>query len=254
MHAIMLAAGQGMRLSGGSGRLPPKSLLQFCGKSLLRRHVEALRAAGVDKLTLVLGYRADDIRAELAAIGADGRVETIFNPRYREGAVVSLWTGRDVLRGGDDVLLMDADVLYDPNLLRRLTGSPHRNCLLIDRDLEPGEEPVKICLRGGRIVDFGKTVAGNFEVAGEWPGFLRLEPEMADKLAAAAEAYVSSGRHGEPYEPAIRDVLLAAPPDRFGCEDITGLPWIEIDTPEDLRRAREVIAPALGVPANPSAA
>ena len=246
MHAIMLAAGRGMRLSGGSGRLPPKSLLQFGGKSLLRRHIEALRAAGIDKLTMVLGYRADDIRAELAAIGADGSIGTIFNPRYREGAVVSLWMGRQVLRGGADVLLMDADVLYDPSLLRRLTGSPYRNCLLIDRDLEPGEEPVKICLRGGRIVDFGKIVEGNFEVVGEWPGFLRLGPEMADKLAAAAEAYVFSGRHEEPYEPAIRDVLLGEPADRFGCEDITGLPWIEIDTPEDLRRARDVIAPALG--------
>jgi choline kinase len=246
MHAIMLAAGQGMRLSGGSGGLSPKSLLQFGGKSLLRRHVEALRAVDVGKLTLILGYRAEEIHTELAVIGADCWIETIFNPRYREGAVVSLWTGHDVLRGGDDVLLMDADVLYDPSVLRRLTGSPHRNCLLIDRDLEPGEEPVKICLRGGRIVEFGKVVEGDFEIVGEWPGFLRIEPEMANKLAAAAEAYVSAGRHEEPYEPAIRDVLLAGPPNRFGCEDITGLPWIEIDTPEDLRRARETIAPALG--------
>jgi choline kinase len=254
MQAIMLAAGQGMRLSGGSGDVPPKSLLRFGGKSLLRRHIEALGSVGVGKLTLILGYRADDIHAELAAIGADGWAETIFNPRYREGAIVSLWTGRPVLRGGDDVLFMDADVLYDPGVLRRLTGSPHRNCLLIDRDLEPGEEPVKICLRRGRIAEFGKIVVGDFDVVGEWPGFLRLDAEMADKLAAATEAYVSSGRHEGSYEPAIRDVLLAEAPDRFGCEDITGLPWIEIDTPEDLRRAREEIAPALGVLANTSAA
>jgi choline kinase len=249
----MLAAGRGTRLSGGSNDLPPKSLLQFGGKSLLCRHLEALRAVGVGKLTLVLGYRADDIRAELAAIGANGWVETLFNPRYCEGAVVSLWTARHVLRGGADILFMDADVLYDPSVLRRLTGSPHRNCLLIDCDLEPGEEPVKICLRGGRMVEFGKVVEGDFEVVGEWPGFLRLEPKMAKRLAAATEAYVVAGRHEKPYEPAIRDVLLAAPPDRFGCEDITGLPWIEIDTPGDLRRAREVIAPALGVAANTSA-
>ena len=243
----MLAAGRGMRLSAGNGGFPPKSLLQFAGKSLLHRHVEALRAVGVEKLTLVVGYRSDDIHAELAAIGADGSVETIFNPRYREGAIVSLWTGRHVLRGGGaDILFMDADVLYDPSVLRRLIVSPHRNCLLIDRDLEPGEEPVKICLRGGRIVEFGKIVEGVFEVIAEWPGFLRLEPEMAKRLAAATEAYVAAGRHEDPYEPAIRDVLLAAPPDRFGCEDITGLPWIEIDTPEDLRRAREVIALVLG--------
>ena len=253
MHVIMLAAGRGTRLSGGSNDLPPKSLLQFGGKSLLCRHLEAMRSAGADKLTLILGYRADDIRAELAAIGVGGWVETLFNPRYCEGAVVSLWTGRQVLCNGADVLLMDADVLYDASVLRRLTGSPHRNCLLIDRDLEPGEEPVKICLRGGRIVEFGKIVEGDFEVIGEWPGFLRLEPNMAKKLAAATEAHVAAGRHEEPYEPAIRDVLLAEVANPVGCEDITGLPWIEIDTPEDLRRAREVIAPALGVVVNTSA-
>ena len=245
MHAIMLAAGRGMRLSGGSGALPPKSLLRFGGKSLLRRHIEALRAAGTDKLTLILGYRAGDIHAELTTIGADGWVETIFNPRYREGAVVSLWAGRQVLRGGGDILFMDADVLYDPAVLLRLTCSPLRNCLLMDRDLEPGEEPVKICLRAGRIVEFGKIIEGAFDVVGEWPGFLRLEPALAAELATTTDRFLAAGRHEEPYEPAIREILLTGSPDRFGVEDITGLPWVEIDTSEDLRRARETIAPAL---------
>jgi choline kinase len=245
MHAMMLAAGRGMRLSGGTGGLPPKSLLRFGGKTLLRRHVETLRAVGIDRLTLILGYRAGDIHAELAAIGADGWVETVFNPRYQEGAVVSLWAGREVLRGGDDILFMDSDVLYDPEVLRRLICSPPRNCFLIDRDLDLGEEPVKICLREGRIVEFGKIIEGAFDVVGEWPGFLRLEPALATELATITDRFVAAGRHEEPYEPAIREILLNGPPDRFGVEDITGLPWIEIDTQEDLRRARETIAPAL---------
>lgn len=246
MHALMLAAGRGMRLSRGSDNFPPKSLLEFGGKSLLRRHFEALRAAGINKLTLILGYRAGDIHAELAAIGADGWVEAIFNTRYREGAVLSLWAGREVLRGADDVLFMDADVLYDPAVLLRLTRSPLHNCLLMDRDLEPGEEPVKICLRAGRIVEFGKIIEGAFDVVGEWPGFLRLGPAVATELAAATDRFLAMGRHEEAYEPAIREILLNGSPDRFGVEDITGLPWIEIDTPEDLRRAHETIAPVLG--------
>ena len=246
MHAIMLAAGRGLRLSGGGGDLPPKALLRFGGKSLLRRHIEALRAAGVDRLTLVVGHRADEIQAELVAIGADGWVETIFNPRYREGAVVSLWTARQVLCGGADILFMDADVLYHPDVLRRLASSPIRNCLLIDRQIEPDEEAVKICLRAGRIVEFGKVVEGAFEVLGEWPGFLRLEPDLASELATTVDRFVVAGRGEEPYEPAIRELLLAGSPDRFGVEDIGGLPWIEIDTPEDLQRAREKVLPALG--------
>lgn len=244
-HAIMLAAGRGRRLSGGSNDFPPKSLLRFGQKSLLRRHVGTLRAAGVEKLTLVVGYRAGDIHAELATIGTGVPVETVFNPRYCEGAIVSLWTGRHVLCGGVDVLIMDADVLYDPNILHRLISSPHRNCLLIDRELEPGEEPVKICLRGGRIVEFGKIVVGAFDVVGEWPGFMRLEPALATELATTADRFLAAGRNEESYEPAIREMLLTGSPDRFGVEDITGLPWIEIDTPEDLRRAQEIVAQRL---------
>jgi choline kinase len=242
----MLAAGQGTRLSRGSNDFPPKALLQFAGKSLLRRHVETLQALGVERLTLVIGYRADDIRAELAAIGTDGWIESIFNAHYREGAVISLWTSRHILSAGADILFMDADVLYDPIVIGRLIHSPHRNCLLMDRELKSDQEPVKICLRGGRIVEFGKIVEGDFEVVGEWPGFIRLDPELAAELAAATETYIASGRHEEPYEPAIRDILLAELPDRFGLEDITGLPWVEIDTPEDLQRARDAILPALG--------
>jgi choline kinase len=104
---------------------------------------------------------------------------------------------------------------------------------------------VKICLGGGRIVDFGKIIQGAFDAVGEWPGFLRLEPASATELATTADRFLATGRHEEPYEPAIREILLTGSPERFGVEDITGLPWIEIDTPEDLRRAHETIAPAL---------
>jgi choline kinase len=40
-------------------------------------------------------------------------------------------------------------------------------------------------------------------------------------------------------------VLLGAPKS-FGYEDVTGLPWIEIDFPEDVVRARDEILPNLG--------
>jgi choline kinase len=243
MHAIMLAAGRGIRLSNGAGH--PKCLLEFGGKTLLRRHIRILESLGIDKLTIVVGFKAEEIHAELAAIGARSWIDTIHNPRFDEGAVVSLWAARDVLRGGSDILFMDADVLYDREVLRKLIVSPHRNCLLIDRDLEPGPEPVKACLRNGRLVEFGKIVSGDFEAMGEWPGFLRLDPLIAGRLAAATERFVAGDRAAEPYEPAMREVFFADPGHRVACEDITGMAWIEIDTPEDLQRAHEVIEPAL---------
>ncbi len=73
-------------------------------------------------------------------------VRTVVNPRYREGSVVTVWSLREELAAGRPVLLMDADVLYDARMIRRLCGSRHANCLLYDADIEDGEEPVKICL------------------------------------------------------------------------------------------------------------
>jgi choline kinase len=238
----MLAAGRGIRLNGGEGL--PKALLDVDGTTLLRRHVAILRRLGIARLTLVVGFRAEAIEVELAAIGAGDWIETVANPDFHEGALVSLWAGRHVLRSGDDVLFMDADVLYEPEVLGRLVGSRHRNCFLLDHDLEAGEEPVKLCIARGRIAEFGKVVAGTFDAIGEWPGFLRLAPAEAALLAAEVEDRIARGLRHEPYEPAMRAVVLARP-ERFGWEDVTGLPWIEIDTPEDLRRAREVVAPAL---------
>ena len=47
-----------------------------------------------------------------------------------------------------------------------------------------------------------------------------------------------------PHEEALRDMLLASPGD-YGFEDVTGLPWVEIDFPEDVTRANEEILPAI---------
>ncbi len=244
----MLAAGIGRRLYGDSGDQPPKALLEFGGKTLLARHIENLQSLGVEELVLVLGHRKDEILAEAHATGGLGFARWLFNPRYRGGPVVSLWTARDVLRSGSDILFMDADVLYHPELLRRLLDSPHENCFIYDRDFEAGDEPVNLCLEDGQPVDFGKKIPGAFESRGEWPGFLKLSAGVAARLADATQAYVDRAEMTLAYEPAMRDVLLGEPAGTFGAEDVTGIPWIEIDFPSDLLRAERHILPHIETP------
>jgi hypothetical protein len=60
----------------------------------------------------------------------------------------------------------------------------------------------------------------------------------AAELATRAEAYVTQGRRDIEYEELIRDMILASGPRDFGFEDISGLPWIEIDFLEDAEKAR----------------
>ena len=172
-------------------------------------------------------------------------MRTTRNPDYRHGSIVSLWAARDALRAGGDVLLMDGDVLYDPRIMTRLVATRHANCFLLDRDFEPGDEPVKLCIKDGRIVDFEKQVEHAHDYAGESVGFFRFGEDVCRALADTLEGSVAAGRTADMYERAIRDVVLAGPADRFGFEDVTGLPWIEIDFPEDVERARREILPMI---------
>ena len=235
-HAVILAAGIGRRLGGGAEPMP-KALLPFDGRTLLARHLAALRACGVGDVTVVIGFEGDQMRRTLQA---EPGVSLVVNPDFREGSVVSLWAARDRLRAGRPLVLMDADVLYETRLLRRLVQSPHPNAFLLDRDIEPGDEPVKLCIRGERIVDFRKQPTEAHDWHGESVGFFRFTAEVAAELARRADDYVTGGRRHMEYEEPIRD-MVQADPGLFGFEDITGLPWTEIDFPEDVVKANSLL-------------
>ncbi len=242
-RALILAAGVGRRLGDGhtSGEHLPKALLRFGGRSLLARHVDILHRCGVDRITVIVGYGGPHVQAELARLGA-AAVATVTNPRFRRGSVVSLHAGREVMLSGAPVVLMDADVLYDIRLMARLLESRFPNALLLDRAIEPGDEPVKLCVAQGRIVDFHKRPRVPHEWHGESVGFFRFAPETAAELAERVAGYAASDDgSGLDYEEAIRDMILAGPPERFGFEDISGLPWTEIDFPEDVEKARALL-------------
>ncbi len=245
MRAIMLAAGVGRRLFGGDPKSKPKSLLEFDGKTLIERHLAAIKAVGVANLTLVVGYRADELRAAISALDTDGFVSIVENPDYREGSSVSLWCAHEVLRSGTDIVFMDADVLYHTDVLGRLVRSDIKNCLLYDQDIEPGDEPVKICLKDGQPAEFGKVVSDTFDGFGEWVGFLKLTPPIARQLADRLDHFMQNGGRDRPMEDAVRELVRGLPRGTFGIADVTDLPWIEIDFPEDVAKARDHVLPAI---------
>ena len=245
MKAFMLAAGVGRRLYGNEHEEPPKVLLSFEGETLLRRHIRFLREFGVDELVMILGYKMDDILAEAEAAGAGDFVRGVYNPRFREGPILSLWAGCEVLQSGEPILFMDSDVLYSPPLLGRLIEDASENCFLFDRRIDPKEDPVSLCLRGGAPVDFGKGVEGKFDAVGEWPGFLKMSARVAALVADATDSFVADDRLGVAYEDAMRAVLKSEPPGAFGYVDVSDVPWIEIDFPSDLDRAKHIIMPRI---------
>ena len=61
-QAIVLAAGKGTRMKSDL----PKVLFPVCGRPMIHWVLQALRNARVDRVAVVVGYRADDVRRELA--------------------------------------------------------------------------------------------------------------------------------------------------------------------------------------------
>ena len=227
----------GRRLFGDGNDDPPKALLQFGDKTLLARHIEVLTALGVEELIVVVGHKKEMIEDELARVAPEGFARTLFNPRFKESPILSLATAGEVLRSGERVLFMDADVYYHDDLLKALINSRHQTCIILDQDFVPGEEPVKTCVRGDVLVDFGKKVYEPHDMVGEWPGFLTMAPEIARRVADRADELSQGDMPGFVYEDAFCDVMKASEPGTFGFEDVTGIPWIEIDFPEDRERA-----------------
>jgi choline kinase len=241
MRIIILAAGIGHRL-GDDADGKPKCLLEIDGISLLRRHFQILEGSLAKEVVIVTGYLPDEIENEIQKSDSSLNIRTVFNPDYTEGSIVSLHCARDILNSGDDVLLMDADVLYDCAIMHQLINTVSDNCFMMDKDFIPGDEPVKLCVKGNQLVEFRKQIAPDldFDFCGESVGFFKFSPPMTDTLAQKVQEYVETDRRNLPHEEAIRDILLEQP-GAFDFEDITGLAWIEIDFPEDVARARQEI-------------
>jgi choline kinase len=249
MRAIILAAGRGLRLLLPEDKQLPKCLLRFDGMSLLERHLRMLRGAGVEEVVLALGFRHELIEAELDRLAWQPRPEIVLNRRFELGSVLTLHAVADAMTRGGDILVMDADVLYDERIMDTLlAGRSPVNRLLIDCDFEDGEEPVKICLRDGVPIELRKQLSADIEydTIGESVGFFRFTQPAARRLAALVAGYVASGRAQMPHEEAVRDLLLEHT-QLVEVADVTGAPWIEIDYAEDLLRATNEVLPQLQV-------
>ena len=249
MRAIILAAGRGNRLQQQPGEQIPKCLLKFGGHSLLERHLLLLAAAGVREIVLVLGFHREMVEAEIRQLDIARQlvISTVVNERFTLGSVLSVQVAAEPLTRAGDVLLMDADVLYDARIMRALAaGAAPSNRILIDRGFEPGDEPVKVCVQDGVPVELRKQLAPGLEydTIGESVGFFRMDEHCARRFAQIVQGYIDTDRAGLPHEEAVRDLLLERS-QSWQIADVTGCPWVEIDFPEDVVRAQERILPRL---------
>jgi choline kinase len=166
-------------------------------------------------------------------------IRYIENPAYTKGSVLSLYAARQQLT--EPALVMDADVLFPRELLRRLLAVPAPSALLIDRDFADTGEEVKLYTRRDRVIALGKKIVPEaWETVGEGVGFFKCGAAAGPEFVAAMEHVIASGDGLNEYEDALHILLQRV---HVGWVDVTGLPWTEIDFAEDLRRAEDEVLP-----------
>ena len=127
MKALILAAGRGTRISRYlEGN--PKCTVNIGGTSLIRYTIELLNSFGINDIGIVLGYRKQIIRTELA----DMNVHFFENPFFDvTNSIASAWFSHEFLTDDDDILIMNGDVYLDREIMPLiLNTTPDRTPLL----------------------------------------------------------------------------------------------------------------------------
>ena len=239
--AVILAAGVARRLAPLTDHTQ-KSLLPVGGRPILAWMLDALQAAGVRRALIVVGHCAGQVRALGATAPAGMTVDCVDNPAYQKGSSLSLLCARHVIER-EPTLIMDADVVFPAEFLKRLVGSPAAQAFLIDRGFADTGEEVKIYVQGGRVIGLGKKlVPSAWDEVGEGIGFFKCGPAAGRALIPLLEHVIEQSQGMCEYEDALH-LLVGHEP--VGAVDVTGLPWTEVDFAEDLRRAQTEVFPAI---------
>lgn len=239
--AIILAAGVARRLAPLTDHTQ-KSLLPVGGRAILARMLDALHAVGVRHVVIVVGHCADQVRAVAASAPPGMTIECLHNPAYQKGSSLSLYCARDVITR-EPTLIMDADVVFPREFLRRLVSSATTEAFLIDEGFADTGEEVKIYLQGDRVIALGKKVVPRaWDRVGEGIGFFKCGPEAGRELVGLLAQVIDESQGVCEYEDALH---LLVSRQRVEAVDVTGLPWTEVDFAEDLHRAQSEVYPAI---------
>lgn len=230
MHAIILAAGRGSRLLPLTTDLP-KCLLPIGNTTVLGMQLDTLFANGVKTATVITGFNAHMVEAEIRARKSGPKVKTLFNPFFQVADnLASCWMARKSMKR--DFILINGDTLFTPELLQTIMAAPKSDiAVTIDQKGYYDGDDMKITLDGTRLTQIGKTLPltethgesiGMLRFMGEGSKIFRGELKRLMRTREGTKSWFLSAIHG-----------LAQSGQHINTINIKGADWSELDTPED---------------------
>ena len=244
MNCLVIAAGSGSRLRTVSDSKP---LTDVGGTALIEHVIAGAAAAGATEFMVVTGHEAERVEAFLDALGPRLGVSlrTVRTPDWQRPNGHSVAVGAEQIDG--DFLLLMADHLFDPEIVRRLLRSAAAGAgvtLAVDRDrtsplLDMGDATkVEIDARRA-IVRIGKTLR-NYDAidTGIFLATSALAEAIRADIKAGGEGSLSSG------------VQRLADEGCAWTVDVTGSRWLDVDDPRSLAQAEAMIRDLAAVRGN----
>ncbi len=235
MKAVIVAAGASRRLRPDTDHLP-KCFLPVGDRSLVEYSLSAIRSLGIEQIGFVVGYLRDQFPARL---GDD--YQYIFNPFYATtNNMASLWFAKEFV-GDSDFLYMHSDLLYHPDILAMTAASDAEIALAVEEG-PCDAEMMKVRVDGLDLLESSKDIPLD-EASGEWTGVAKFTASGWRKYLVEVEELLAEGDFNA-YDTVAMNRLVARER-AIQVVPFHGLPFIEIDTPDDLREARERVLPRL---------
>jgi histidinol-phosphate/aromatic aminotransferase/cobyric acid decarboxylase-like protein/choline kinase len=151
MKALILAAGYGQRMRPLTDHRH-KTLLSVGGRTIIDRILHGLRLHGVTDVTIVTGYRADELVGHLRENHPDVDFTFVHNERYdKTNNIFSMALAFEQMTFDADLLLIESDLIYEPAVLDRILKSSHENVALVDR-YQPGMDGTVVALTEDGVV------------------------------------------------------------------------------------------------------
>ncbi len=244
MQALMLAAGMGKRL----GRFTDgqtKCMVRVGGKTLLEHAAEALRRAKIRKLILVTGYAGDKLEAYARQTLPDFELVFIHNPDYAStNNIYSLYLAREEFIN-DDTVLLESDLIYDPDLVRQLVEAPYPDMATVAKYESWMDGTVTLLDDEGVIREFVEKKDFHFDEAGKYyktVNIYKFSKDFAERLYIPfLHAYIRAYGMNQYYELVLK-TLTQTPGARLHAYELGKCKWYEIDDVQDLDIANTLFA------------
>lgn len=222
-----------------------KCMVRLGGVPIIDRMISQIISNGINKITLVVGYKADHLIEHLSGRFPGVEIGFIRNTIYdKTNNIYSLSLAKDLLME-DDTILLESDLVFEDGILERILDNDYPDLALVDKYESWMDGTVVKLGEDNTIVNFISKKAFDFGEADKYYKTVNIykfsKSFSRGKYVPFLEAYCKSLGNNEYYEQVLKVISLLDNP-QLKALMLDGEKWYEIDDIQDLDIAEALFA------------